>query len=43
MAQASEKPQELTDWVAQELKKLLPRMTEDDWAEVWTVIGPETF
>ncbi|MFG2927966.1 hypothetical protein [Streptomyces achromogenes] len=37
----TESTQELNDWVAQELSRLLPQITEESWAEVWTVISPQ--
>ncbi len=41
-ADKTEPPQELNDWVALELSKLLPQISEESWAEVWTVISPQT-
>lgn len=29
------------EWVARELAKLLPTITEESWDEVWTVIDPK--
>ncbi|MDO0914338.1 hypothetical protein QQM39_26960 [Streptomyces sp. DT2A-34] len=40
-AEKTETTQELNEWVTQELSKLLPTISEDSWAEVWTVIGPQ--
>ncbi|MFI5686057.1 hypothetical protein [Streptomyces sp. NPDC051636] len=37
----TETTQELNDWVAQELSKLLPNISEESWAEIWTVISPQ--
>ncbi|MGW1673320.1 hypothetical protein [Streptomyces sp. NPDC002324] len=41
MAETLEMPQDRDAWVAQELSKLLPQITEESWAEVWTVISPQ--
>ncbi|MEU6670162.1 hypothetical protein [Streptomyces sp. NPDC046727] len=41
MAEKTETTQDLNEWVAQELSKLLPKITEESWAEVWTVISPQ--
>lgn len=41
MTDQSETPQDRDEWVAQELLKLLPQITEDRWSEVWAVIGPD--
>jgi hypothetical protein len=40
-AEKTETTQELNEWVAQELGKLLPGISEESWAEVWTVISPQ--
>ncbi|MCL8016479.1 hypothetical protein [Streptomyces sp. AS02] len=40
MAETREMPQDLDKWVAAELQKLLPQITEDAWSEVWGVISP---
>ncbi|MGW7787356.1 hypothetical protein [Streptomyces tricolor] len=40
-AEKTESAQELNEWVAQELSKLLPQITEESWAEIWTVISPQ--
>ena len=41
MADQSETPQDRDEWVAQEVLKLLPLITEDTWSEIWAVISSE--
>jgi hypothetical protein len=41
MAETRETPQDLDEWVAAELRKLLPQITDDAWSKVWAVISPQ--
>ena len=41
MADQLETPPDRDEWVAQEVVKLLPQITEDRWSEVWAVIAPD--
>ncbi len=41
MADTFELPQDREKWVARELEKLLPQITEESWDEVWAVISPQ--